>query len=69
MKNVLARVQYLAVALFALVAPHALAFDGTEMDGVQATITALVVAGTAIVIAIGVFGIGAKVFKRITGSV
>lgn len=44
------------------------AFDGTEIDGLQTTIAALVVVGTAIVLAVNVFTIGSRVFQNVVGA-
>jgi len=69
MKNLFNRVAAAFVGLVGLAAlPAAQAFDGTEMDAILPIVTALVAGGTAIVIAVGVYQIGARVFKRVTSG-
>jgi len=52
------------VVVFALFS-FAFAFDGSEMDAILPIVTGLVAGGTAIVIALGVYKIGARVYWRV----
>jgi len=52
-------------ALFSI----AFGFDGTEFDGVLPIVQTLVAGGTAIVISIGVFRVGANVFRRMSEGI
>lgn len=52
-----------------LLVPLLLAFDGTEIDGLQATANGLIVTGTAVVVLIGGFKVGSVAFNRIQDAI
>jgi len=48
--------------------PVAFAFDGSEMDAILPIIQTLITSGVSIVIAIGVYYVGVRVFRLVTNA-